>query len=180
MLYLLDNRNKSKLSKQWRCWENHNGWIETKIESKLKPRNTSFGNSPTSFIRKYTKICSWNVPVYILPISIRNFPHLADIFMMTQSNGNIFCVIDPLWVESNGHRWIPLTKASDVEFWCFHWSAPEKTESKQSRCRWFETPSRSSWRHRDVAKTDPNKSSSLRAKRRASFENSNPDKIVPL
>ena len=24
-----------------------------------------------------------------------------------------------------GHRWIPLTKASDVELWCFLWSAPE-------------------------------------------------------
>ena len=24
------------------------------------------------------------------------------------------------------HRWIPLTKASDAELWCFLWSAPEK------------------------------------------------------
>ena len=29
---------------------------------------------------------------------------------MTSSNGNIFRV--------TGHRWIPLTKASDAEFWC--------------------------------------------------------------
>ena len=26
-----------------------------------------------------------------------------------------------------GHRWIPLTKASDTELWCFLWSAPEQT-----------------------------------------------------
>ena len=28
-------------------------------------------------------------------------------------------------VESTGHRWIPLTKASDAELWCFLWSVPE-------------------------------------------------------
>ena len=38
-------------------------------------------------------------------------------------------------------RWIPHTKASDAELWCFLWSAPEKRLSKQSRGWWFETPS---------------------------------------
>ena len=33
----------------------------------------------------------------------------------------------PLWEESAGHLWIPLTKASDAELWCFLWSAPEQT-----------------------------------------------------
>ena len=46
--------------------------------------------------------------------------------MMTSSNGNIFRVTGPLWGESTGHRWIPLTKASDAELWCFRWSAPEQ------------------------------------------------------
>ena len=27
--------------------------------------------------------------------------------------------------EFTGHRWIPCTKASDAELWCFLWSAPE-------------------------------------------------------
>ena len=27
--------------------------------------------------------------------------------------------------EFTGHRWIPRTKASDAELWCFLWSAPE-------------------------------------------------------
>ena len=45
------------------------------------------------------------------------------------------------------HRWIPLAKASDVELWCFLWSAPEQTVNKQSRRRWFEEPLRSLWRH---------------------------------
>ena len=45
--------------------------------------------------------------------------------MMTSSNGNIFRVTGPLWGEFTGDRWIPLTKASDAELWCFIWSAPE-------------------------------------------------------
>ena len=47
--------------------------------------------------------------------------------MMTSSNGNIFRVTGPLWGEFTGHRWIPLTKASDAELWCFLWSTPELT-----------------------------------------------------
>ena len=46
-----------------------------------------------------------------------------------------------------GHRWIPRTKASDAELWCFLWSAPEPTDMKTMRRRWFETPSPSLWRH---------------------------------
>ena len=46
-------------------------------------------------------------------------------FMMTSSNGNIFRVTGPLCGEFTGPRWIPCTKASDAELWCFLWSAPE-------------------------------------------------------
>ena len=55
--------------------------------------------------------------------SHRNRTHKND--MMTSSNGNIFHVTGPLCGEFTGHRWIPLTKASDVELWCFLWSTPE-------------------------------------------------------
>ena len=41
--------------------------------------------------------------------------------MMTSSNGNIFRVTGPLCGEFTGQRWIPLTKASDAELWCFLW-----------------------------------------------------------
>ena len=44
--------------------------------------------------------------------------------VMTSSNGNIFRVTDPLYWEFTGQRWIPLTKASDPELWCFLWSTP--------------------------------------------------------
>ena len=44
--------------------------------------------------------------------------------MMTSSKENIFRVTGYLRGESTGHRWIPLTKASDAELWFF--SAPEQ------------------------------------------------------
>ena len=47
--------------------------------------------------------------------------------MMTSSNGNIFRVTGPVSGEFTGDQWIPLTKASDEELWCFPWSAPEQT-----------------------------------------------------
>ena len=47
------------------------------------------------------------------------------VYMMTSSNGNIFHVTGHLCGEFTGLRWIPCTKASDTELWCFLWSAPE-------------------------------------------------------
>ena len=46
-------------------------------------------------------------------------------FMMTSSNGNIFRVTGHLCREFTGPRWIPHTKASDAQLWCFLWSASE-------------------------------------------------------
>ena len=60
--------------------------------------------------------------------------------IMTSSNGNNFRLTGPLWGESTGPRWIPLTKASGEEFWCFLCSASDKRLNTQSRRRGFETP----------------------------------------
>ena len=38
--------------------------------------------------------------------------------MMTSLNGNIIRVTGPLWGESTGHQWIPLTKAGDPGLCC--------------------------------------------------------------
>ena len=48
-------------------------------------------------------------------------------FIITSSNGCIFFVFSPLRGEFIGHRWIPLSKATDGDLWCFLWSAPEQT-----------------------------------------------------
>ena len=58
-----------------------------------------------------------DAPYYAIP---------RDNNMMTSSNGNILRVTGPLCGEFTGRRWIPLTKASDAELWCFLWSPPEK------------------------------------------------------
>ena len=50
-----------------------------------------------------------------------------DTTIIMSLDGNISCVTGPLWEESTGHWWIPLTKASDAELWCFLWCAPEQT-----------------------------------------------------
>ena len=49
--------------------------------------------------------------------------------------------------EFTGHRWIPHTKASDTELWCFLDLYLNERLSKQSWGWWFETPSRSLLRH---------------------------------
>ena len=48
----------------------------------------------------------------------------------------------PFVREFTGHRWIPRTKASDAELWCFTWSPLAPTVD-----RTMETPSRWLWRH---------------------------------
>ena len=52
--------------------------------------------------------------------------YLVKQFMMIL-NGNVFRITGPLWEESTGHRWIPLTKASDAKLWCFLWYGPHQT-----------------------------------------------------
>ena len=47
--------------------------------------------------------------------------------MMTSIDGNMFRVTGLLCGEFTGHRWIPLTKASDAEPKSFLRSAPEQT-----------------------------------------------------
>ena len=69
---------------------------------------------------------------------------------MTSSNGNIFGVTGPLCREFDGHRWIPRTKVSYAELWCFLYVRLKKRLSKQSWGWWFETPSRPLWRHYNV------------------------------
>ena len=72
--------------------------------------------------------------------------------MMTSSNGNIFRVTGHLRGEFTGPWWIPHTKASDAELWCFFDLRLNKRLSKQSWGWWFETLSRSLWRHRNDTK----------------------------
>ena len=94
------------------------------------------------FLRSCRFIETYRQAVYLYNIYIWHVsPHLSchdtcqiwKWFTMTSSNGNIFRVTGPLWGEFTGHRWIPLTKASDTELWCFLWSAPWMNGSVNNR-----------------------------------------------
>ena len=74
-----------------------------------------------------------------LKISSAFFNEVIGSIMMASSNGNIFRVTGPLWGESTGHRWFPSQRP--VTLFCLIYTR----WSKQSRRRWFETPSRSLW-----------------------------------
>ena len=76
---------------------------------------TSSGNR--TWISNYIHVKQWGIVAY---------PCLHS-DMMTSLNRNIFSVTGPLCGEITGCRWIPLTKASDAQLWCFLWSAPEQT-----------------------------------------------------
>ena len=72
--------------------------------------------------------------------------------MVTSSNGNIFRVTGNLCGEFTGPWWIPRTKASDAELWCFLDLRLNKRLGKQSWGWWFETLLRPLWRHSSVCR----------------------------
>ena len=61
--------------------------------------------------------------------------------------GNIFRITDPLCGKFIGHRWIPPQRPVSRSFDVFFDLRLNKRFSKQSGRRWFETKSRSLWRH---------------------------------
>ena len=65
-------------------------------------------------------------PTYMIGENVLYASTITDYFMMTSSNGKNYGVTGPVWGESTGDRWIPLTKASEAELRCFLWSAPEQ------------------------------------------------------
>ena len=69
--------------------------------------------------------------------------------MKTSSNGNIVRVTGHLCGEFTGHRWIPRTKASDMDLDVFFELRLNKRFSKHSWGWWFETPSGPLWRQCD-------------------------------
>ena len=79
---------------------------------------------------KYTVMCT-NIHVSIMWMYLADIQlvvsywHRMTSYMTTSSNGNIFRVTGLLCGEFTGPRWIPHTKASDAELWCFLWSASE-------------------------------------------------------
>ena len=84
---------------------------------------------------------------------------------------NIFLVTGTLWGVSTGHRWIPLTKASDAELWRFLWSGLEQTAEQTIETLMFETPLRSLWRHCNVMFIKPGHGTTKARQLRKNVEN---------
>ena len=95
--------------------------------------------------------------VYIIKsscASIRRFSNTGAISLfykltskMTSSNGNIFRVTGPLWVESIGHRWISIKRRVTRSFDVFCDLCLNNRMSKQSRNRLLQSLLRSFWCH---------------------------------
>ena len=85
------------------------------------------------------------LPPWLFVIQLQWRPH-DDVIKW-----KLFSVTGPLCGEFTGHRWIPLTKASDAKLGCFLSFA----QNKQSWDWWFETPSCWLWRHCNDMQTSP-------------------------
>ena len=136
------------------------------VGSGMKALSQILSNESLSYSLKRISTGGWALTSHFMeddssPTSI--FP----VFMMTSSNGNIFRVTgfcagnspvtagnSPVTGEFPSHR--PLTRSFDA----FFDLRLSKRLSKQSRRRWFETPSLSLWRPYNVA---PNSDPAIRA-----------------
>ena len=115
------------------------------LNSQIKPHNTRSGASYGCILWIFANLwngyidssfytgCAWSCQMIQV--------------MLTSSNGNIFRVTGPLWVESIGHRWIPSQKQVARRLDVFFDLRLNKRLSKQSRRQWFDTLLRSLCHH---------------------------------
>ena len=94
----------------------------------------------------------WRFKVYRVKLgqTFRNNYGTSWNIMMTSSNGSIFRVTDPLCGNSPVTGEFPLQRPVTRSFKVFFDLRLNKRLNKQSRRLWFETRSRSLWRHCDI------------------------------
>ena len=113
-------RTKASNAENVSIWWRHHGLVQEKVTSLLMPWSYVFLAST----HRHDDVIKW-----------RHFPHYWPFVRGIQRS-----------------LIIPITKSSDAELWCFHlplmfyWCL-NKELGKQSRRRWYETPSRSLWCH---------------------------------
>ena len=86
-------------------------------------RSSSFIIRPLCVLSSHVLSDLWTIKPF-KQLRVRSLwpPATMIKIMMTSSNGNIFRVTGHLCGECTGLRWIPRTKTSDAELWCFIWS----------------------------------------------------------
>ena len=87
-----------------------------------------------------------NISLVSIWITNRNiYICIQNIDLCVRSNASVSDEVDILVTVPK--PLFPLTKASDTGLWCFFHMCLNERLSKQSKHRWFETPSCSLWRH---------------------------------
>ena len=105
---------KTEMIPQW----NFQHWLHRKL-SKWKTSGTVSNNTSVNIIQ-FRRIIIYISQQLVQPVKkwiVRDDCILLS--MMASTNGNIFRVTGPLCGEFTGHRWFPLTKASDAELLMF-------------------------------------------------------------
>ena len=103
-------------------------WWEQNTIPVVFQLNTSLNYKyPIKRVYSFIWLCYvWVISVFKVRWGFMRSPQTFCI-MMTSPKWNIFRVTGLLCGEFTGYRWIPRTKASDLELWCFLWSAPQQT-----------------------------------------------------
>ena len=91
---------------------------------------TAFGNDTVEKPEMENKLSALPLSIYIARVWILKIPHEYPQYDFLSAHDDVikwkhFPRYWPLCGEFTGPRWIPRTKASDAELWCFLWSAPE-------------------------------------------------------
>ena len=102
-------------------WYHAKPFMELSCENIIANAHALYTNN------NYSESCSWYLVTCFGLMYQGVIRSTIALYMMPLSNGNIFRVTGPLWGEYKYHRWVPLTKASDRELWCFLRSTPEQT-----------------------------------------------------
>ena len=138
-LCFLHNAQDFNETKRWHCsWIDD--WLLNRWFNDLSATSFRSGGDRqrmTQHLVAINKLCwIWSVelpatPAIILENKLETTLQVSGwtffkwwVIMMTLLSGNIFRVTRHLCGEFTGYRWIPRTKASDEELWCFLWSAP--------------------------------------------------------
>ena len=125
----------------------------------LKPTLTPTFVQPfvQAHIKKTSKLCATGLCERNPPMTGgypwqrgSNTENVFHFIMITSSNGNIFRVTGPLWGNPPVTRGFPSQSPVTRSFYVFFDLRLNKHLSKQSTRRWFETSSRSLWRHCNV------------------------------
>ena len=92
-------------------------WLRSK-PSKVRVTGLCEGNSPVTMNSPYKGLVTRKM--FPFDDAIMEFYKLIFSFVAITALANSLAAFN-----GTGHRWIPHTKASDAELWCFLWSAPE-------------------------------------------------------